>query len=180
MKKLESLWESLKNNGQVSKKEVKVLTLEERMLEKVKKIQTTRKPQYREVIASPIIPIERMEVKKDFVEAKVERTENWQTYEKNKGIRNKKEDLKSLREELTRIFGKGYNSQRLISLYKELKGTKYSGSIIGSILLSESWKLISLKFLDHLKSIKKKIEKKILEKLLLYSIALEENRVLLN
>ena len=177
MKKIEALWEKLKNKGLVSNTEVTPLSLEERMQEKVNKLSKIKRSESREIIHSSVIPIEKSQVTQATV--KNEEKEDWKTYEEKKKIKIEKESITSFREKLDKRFGKGYNSQKLMILFKEYK-TALDSRLLGFILFAEIpyYTLTEIK-----KYVKENIEKnikRVLEKLLLYPIALEENRVLLN
>lgn len=177
MKKIEALWEKLKNKGLVSNTKVNPLSLEERMQEKVNKLSKIKRSESREIIHSLVIPIEKSQVTQATV--KNEAKEDWKTYEEKKRVKIEKEGITSFREELDKRFGKSYNSQKLMIIFKESEVTSNLIAFSG-ILLAE---LLHPKILELVNSVKEsigKIIKKVQEKLLIYIIALEENRVLLN
>lgn len=177
MKKIEVLWENLKNKGLVSNNEVRQLSLEERIQEKINKLSKIERPEARELIHTPIIPIEKSRVSQ--VIKKDESKDDWQIYEEKKKSKIEKEIITSFKEELDKRFGKGYNSQKLMILFKEYK-LILDVELLGFIFLSELpyYKLNEIK--NDIKENVKKRAKKILEKLVLFPIALEDNRVLLN
>ncbi len=174
MKKIEALWEKLKNKGLVSNTEVNPLSLEERMQEKVNKLSKIKRPESREIIHSPIIPIEKSQVTQATV--KNEAKEDWQIYEENKKNKIEKSDLASLKEELKKEVGKGKSSSKLVTIFKRIKEAEIP---IFSTDCYFEWNR-SLKLKEQTKEIIKKYIEKITKYFSLPLVGIEENRVLLN
>lgn len=171
MKKLES-------DETKEKLKIKPLNFEERLKEKLKKLEVIRRPQYREIIPPPIIPIQKIEAKIEIPKKNIKLIENWESYEEVKAANTKKINLNTLKNELTRRFGKGYNSQKIICLFEILK--ENTETIIEILNLAET---PYIKLLEVSYKVKISIKNRIIiiiEKIILYILALEKNRVLLN